>query len=368
MQPPQFPFGPRPFDRDHTRAAMESLLDVLKRHPLDGNAEIPGTRVRLIATWFLHACRLTGSSLARMQQENEFTDGAAKSIALAEDIEYAVVAIAARPATTGMCGLPSLVENLQEQYARARKACRKAAELQAGWDPEIAAALNELADLNRADIGGLAVMAGDELEQMVRETVRDEARVQVGNVVDEVTSGAAEGELSEHFVKRESDCRKTADNFLTAAVAVITALSATIILATAWLGELTPTSVLVKIAAGLPFAVLAGYLLRESARHREAARASAELAVRLRVVRAFADLEPEDRQRLRREFGMRVFLGTPATPDAAAAGAGVAGPGDPAATDDAGAGGLLAEAVGLLRQLTDAVGALDPRRQDPGPP
>lgn len=353
------PSAPHQLDLEQTRVAMRSLLAVLHDNPPDGEvAAARSSLIRLIAQFFLAACGLPGESIDRAQEEQpDFIGAVSQCIPLSDEIASAVVVHASRPEMPGMCELPELTERFYQHYVRAREACKRVVAVGPGHDFAVKE-LDRLTRLHRTEIGALAVMSSASREE-ARERFRDETQGQIDEVIDEERTKIAENELAMEFASRATECQRSANWFLAAATGVAATLSAAILLVTALLGTLTLTSVLIKIAAGLPFAVLAAYLLRESSHHRDASRAAAELAVRLRVVGAFADLEPEHRQQLRREFGMRVFLGTPpapvASPPAPAAPPAPEPPAAPNGSGTAGESGPLADAVGVLTRIADGV-------------
>ena len=94
---------------------------------------------------------------------------------------------------------------------------------------------------------------------------------------------------------------------------------------------------LARLSVSVPLGLLAVYLARESARHREAAHWSRELAIALHSVDSYAAASPEaDRHALRQALGMRVFG---AAPDSA----------KPAEPD------ILDQMLGPVRKVTESV-------------
>lgn len=81
--------------------------------------------------------------------------------------------------------------------------------------------------------------------------------------------------------------------------------------------DLETSQIVARLAIAVPLLALAAYLGRESAQHRQLARAYRSTAVQLKTVGAYADmLGDEGEQELLLLLGKAVYTGPPATPDA----------------------------------------------------
>ncbi|TDO67690.1 hypothetical protein EV651_103604 [Kribbella sp. VKM Ac-2571] len=130
---------------------------------------------------------------------------------------------------------------------------------------------------------------------------------EIAESVKQAAGVVAEGKLSEAFKEYSETEMSGATRYRGLALGVLGAVVAFSIYTAAFL----PTSLgssLAHLGIGLSSLTAFGYLARESAHHRKAARWASVMSVQLRTFDAYsADLTTEKRELLREHFGRRVF-------------------------------------------------------------
>lgn len=300
----------------------------------DSAAGILCDRIRYHAELLIGLCDLEPASAAVLFEDTAFVPAMEASAEHCERITATAIAMATQPGPQHAEKLRAHVHDLHESYLVLRNSCRRAVK-RAKASGHQADDLVTLGRRHDDDLEALAIM--DEgppgrIAQLTRTAEEQVQRLDEMVVAGGATlSETAEGTLAAHFTTHAAVERRTANLLLAAAAATLLGLAGAV-LAVASYSEFTPASVAVKVLAGVPLAVLAYHLIRESADHRRTSRSADALAVRLRTIAAYADLVPEDRRSLRHRFGLLVFLGRDPTADE---GAGLLDePGATAATEE----------------------------------
>jgi hypothetical protein len=140
-----------------------------------------------------------------------------------------------------------------------------------------------------------------EAENALGETLRarDETKKVAGD------AGASKFALDyDSYAKSEFD---TANRLRWAVVALLLATALGVVGLNVWLEELSLGAELLRLSVTIPIAVLAGYLVRESSKHRATAIWARELAIAMRTITTY--IEPLDAAgiELRRVLGLRAF-------------------------------------------------------------
>jgi hypothetical protein len=125
------------------------------------------------------------------------------------------------------------------------------------------------------------------------------------------TLGAAADAATQHlgsdyetYADRET---RVADKLRWAVAGLIAAVSGCAVSFLIWAGDVTLQNELVRLSVTIPLAVLAGYLAKESAKHRAAARKARDLAIAMRTVRGYAEPLDDIGRELQRALGLRAF-------------------------------------------------------------
>ncbi|HEV2781154.1 MAG TPA: hypothetical protein VGX25_17350 [Actinophytocola sp.] len=130
--------------------------------------------------------------------------------------------------------------------------------------------------------------------------VRDRSREANGN--------AAANRLSQHYSSYAEQETTRADRLRVIAGGLLAVIAGGVVGLNALLGDVSIGTELVRLSAVIPIAALAGYLMRESSRHRSSARWASELAIALRTLPGYTrPLDNATAVELRRVLGMRVF-------------------------------------------------------------
>lgn len=287
----------------------------------DSAAGILCDRIRYHAELLIGLCHLQPASAAVLFEDTAFVPAMEASAEHCERITATSIAMATQPGPSQHTEkLRAHVHDLHEAYLVLRNSCRRAVKRARASGHQV----DDLVSLGRRhddDLEALAIMDNGPPGRIARLTRRAEEQAQ--QIDDMAAAGGAalsktaEGTLAAHFTTHAAVERRTANLLLAAATTTLLGLAGAV-LAVASYSEFTPASVAVKVLAGVPLAVLAYHLIKESADHRRTSRSADALAVRLRTIAAYVDLVPEDRRSLRHRFGLLVFLGRDPTAEKAA--------------------------------------------------
>ncbi|ONI84546.1 hypothetical protein ALI22I_28750 [Saccharothrix sp. ALI-22-I] len=139
----------------------------------------------------------------------------------------------------------------------------------------------------------------EQTERALVKRVRADQRKAAGN--------AALKELGRYYADHGENETKRAD-LLRVVVAGLLVLIAGAGIVINLLGDAASVAAeLLRLSVTIPIAVLAGYLARESSKHRLSAKWAHELAIEMRSLPDYADSLGDTGEELRRAFGMRVF-------------------------------------------------------------
>ncbi len=137
----------------------------------------------------------------------------------------------------------------------------------------------------------------------------------------EAAADAATSHLGSDYETYADHETRIADKLRWAVAGLITTISGCAVSFLIWAGDVTLENELVRLSVTIPLAVLAGYLAKESAKHRVAARRARDLAIAMRTVRGYAEPLDDIGRELQRALGLRAF------------GAGTEQPSEPEKTD-----------------------------------
>ncbi|WP_026423374.1 hypothetical protein [Actinokineospora inagensis] len=120
-------------------------------------------------------------------------------------------------------------------------------------------------------------------------------------------SDVAAYRLAKHFREHEEKETRLANRWRLAVVGLLVIITASAVTITLVFHTDLLTTDLVRLSATIPAAVLAGYVAKESARHRAAAKWSGELSIALRTLVPYTEPLGDQGAELRRALGLRVF-------------------------------------------------------------
>jgi hypothetical protein len=176
-----------------------------------------------------------------------------------------------------------------------------------------------------------AAQAAVQAEQARDETqrARDKAREAAGSVgADRLGAGYSD------YADKET---RIADRLRWGAAGLVVTVALCATGFAIWFDEVSIGNELLRLSVTIPLAVLAGYLARESTKHRTAARPARDLAIALHTMPSYTEPLDDVGRELRRELGMRAFGSS----------------GDrPAVQDNE---GLYADLTALLQRVDDTV-------------
>jgi hypothetical protein len=221
------------------------------------------------------------------------------------DLRVALLALESQPKEAALRYRLDAVTGHFEQFLRALVfALRSAVEIMYAGERKRTGLrlLDEIADRLEARLHVRNLReTRDEAETVLRTTKRTAG--QTGSVV-----------LEEHFERFGRQERRTANTLRFLCVLVLLATTAAAVLIVRVTDDLSTGEQLAHLSFALPLALLAGYLGRESGRHRATANWARRLEVRLRTIEAYCEPLGEEAQRVLREaFGRHLFLTEPSS-------------------------------------------------------
>ncbi|HEX6343565.1 hypothetical protein [Umezawaea sp.] len=114
-------------------------------------------------------------------------------------------------------------------------------------------------------------------------------------------------ELGEYYAEHAEKESKRADLLRNVVALLLVLIACGAVLINVGMEPASLTAELLRLSATVPIALLAGYLTKESSKHRQSAKWARELAIEMRSLPDYADSLGETGADLRRAFGMRVF-------------------------------------------------------------
>ncbi|MEU4245878.1 hypothetical protein AB0F15_00535 [Amycolatopsis sp. NPDC026612] len=115
------------------------------------------------------------------------------------------------------------------------------------------------------------------------------------------------GKSSLHYDSYARSEFKTANRLRSAVVALLLGTALAVVALNIWLEELSLGAELLRLSVTIPIAVLAGYLVRESSKHRATAIWARELAIAMHTITTYIQPLDEAGVELRRVLGLRAF-------------------------------------------------------------
>jgi hypothetical protein len=126
--------------------------------------------------------------------------------------------------------------------------------------------------------------------------------------LQEVTGAVSVGNLGAHYADYAGQETKSADRLRVGVAGLLAAITVYAFVFNTWFAEVsTYTTVLARLSATIPFAVLAAYLARESSKHRLHAKNARDLAMAMHTLPYYVQPLGADGVELRKALGMRVF-------------------------------------------------------------